>query len=120
MLFGQCNIAWIESETHRLLGMLQADAGATLPMGGTLIDDVFGNFPSWDGPAWCTNSCTPSKPTCRSHAPWLCLPRFAMPVQLPRSCRSSAWCLSSCIQPAGRQQARVPKVVSQHDLAIVA
>ncbi len=45
MLFGQCNIAWIESETHRLLGMLQAEAGATLPSGGTLIDDVFGSFP---------------------------------------------------------------------------
>jgi glycine cleavage system H lipoate-binding protein len=45
MLFGQCNIAWIESETHRLLGMLKAKAGATLPSGGTLIDDVFGNYP---------------------------------------------------------------------------
>lgn len=45
MLFGQCNIAWIESETHRLLEMLKAETGATLPSGGTLIDDVFGNFP---------------------------------------------------------------------------
>jgi glycine cleavage system H lipoate-binding protein len=45
MLFGQCNIAWIESETHRLLEMLKTEIGATLPSGGTLIDDVFGNYP---------------------------------------------------------------------------
>lgn len=45
MLFGQCNIAWIESETHRLLGMLEASAGVTLPSGGALIDDVFGHYP---------------------------------------------------------------------------
>ena len=45
MLFGQCNIAWIESETHRLMQMLKAATGATLPSGGTLIDDVFGNCP---------------------------------------------------------------------------
>ncbi len=45
MLFGQCNIAWIEGETHRLLGMMKAEAGANLPLGGALIDDVFGNFP---------------------------------------------------------------------------
>lgn len=45
MLFGQCNVAWIESETHRLLGMLEAGAGVTLPSGGALIDDVFGHYP---------------------------------------------------------------------------
>jgi glycine cleavage system H lipoate-binding protein len=45
MLFGHCNIAWIKSEIHRLLGMLEAETGATLPSGGTLIDDVFGNYP---------------------------------------------------------------------------
>ncbi len=45
MLFGHCNIAWISSEIHRLLGMLQAGNGATLPSGGTVIDDVFGNYP---------------------------------------------------------------------------
>jgi glycine cleavage system H lipoate-binding protein len=45
MLFGHCNIAWIKSETHRLLGMLEAKIGATLPSGGNVIDDVFGNYP---------------------------------------------------------------------------
>ena len=45
MLFGHCNIAWIKSEINRLLGMLEAEIGATLPSGGTLIDDVFGNYP---------------------------------------------------------------------------
>ena len=45
MLFGQCNIAWTESEITRLLGMLQTAAGVTLPSGGTLMDDVYGNYP---------------------------------------------------------------------------
>jgi glycine cleavage system H lipoate-binding protein len=45
MLFGHCNIAWITSEIHRLLGMMEAEIGATLPSGGTLMDDVFGNYP---------------------------------------------------------------------------
>ena len=45
MLFGQCNIAWIESEVHRLLEMLQTGAGGTLPAGGTLVADVYGNYP---------------------------------------------------------------------------
>ena len=45
MLFGQCNIAWTESEIIKLLGMLQAAPGAVLPDGGTLVDDVYGNYP---------------------------------------------------------------------------
>ncbi len=45
MLFGQCNIAWTESEIIKLLGMLQGAPGVTLPSGGTLIDDVYGNYP---------------------------------------------------------------------------
>ncbi len=45
MVFGQCNIAWTESEINRLLGMLQSGAGAVLPSGGTLMDDVYGNNP---------------------------------------------------------------------------
>lgn len=45
MLFGQCNIAWIECEVNKLLGMLQTAAGVTLPSGGALIDDVYGNYP---------------------------------------------------------------------------
>ncbi len=45
MLFGQCNIAWTESEIIKLLGMLQGEPGVTLPSGGTLVDDVYGNYP---------------------------------------------------------------------------
>lgn len=45
MLFGQCNIAWTESEIIKLLGMLQAAPGVTLPSGGALMDDVYGNYP---------------------------------------------------------------------------
>jgi glycine cleavage system H lipoate-binding protein len=45
MLFGQCNIAWTESEIIKLLGMLQAAPGVTLPSGGGLMDDVYGNYP---------------------------------------------------------------------------
>jgi glycine cleavage system H lipoate-binding protein len=45
MLFGQCNIAWTESEIIKLMGMLQAAPGIALPCGGALIDDVYGNYP---------------------------------------------------------------------------
>ena len=45
MLFGLCNIAWMEHETQRLLGMLESSAGVTLPSGGILIDDVYGAYP---------------------------------------------------------------------------
>lgn len=45
MLFGQCNIAWTESEIIKLLGMLQAVPGAFLPSGGSIVDDVYGNYP---------------------------------------------------------------------------
>lgn len=45
MVFGQCNIAWTESEIIKLLGMLQGAPGIILPTGGTLMDDVYGNYP---------------------------------------------------------------------------
>jgi glycine cleavage system H lipoate-binding protein len=45
MLFGQCNVAWMEHESQRLLGLLESAAGVTLPSGGVLIDDVFGAYP---------------------------------------------------------------------------
>ena len=45
MLFGQCNIAWTESEINKLLGMLQTASEVTLPSGGALMDDVYGNYP---------------------------------------------------------------------------
>ena len=45
MLFGQCNVAWVEHEYHRLLGMLGSSLGITQPCGGSIIDDVFGRYP---------------------------------------------------------------------------
>jgi len=45
MLFGQCNVAWIESESRNLLAMLESSAGVTLPSGGEIIDDVYGHYP---------------------------------------------------------------------------
>lgn len=45
MLYGQRNVAWIDNEAHKLLGMLESAAGVTLPSGGAIIDDVFGHFP---------------------------------------------------------------------------
>jgi glycine cleavage system H lipoate-binding protein len=50
LLFGEKNLAWINEESHQLLGLLEAAAGVTLPDGGALVDDVFGHFPQigWD------------------------------------------------------------------------
>jgi glycine cleavage system H lipoate-binding protein len=44
LLFGRRNAGWIENEAHKLLGMLASAAGATLHSGGTVIDDIFGNY----------------------------------------------------------------------------
>ena len=45
LLFGQRNVAWIENEAHKLLGMLESAAGVTLPSGGIIIDDIYGHYP---------------------------------------------------------------------------
>jgi len=45
LLFGRHNVAWIEQEAHKLLGLLETTAGVTLPSGGAIIDDVYGHFP---------------------------------------------------------------------------
>ena len=45
LLFDQGNAAWIEDESHKLLGMLESSVGATLHSGGTIIDDVYGHCP---------------------------------------------------------------------------
>ncbi len=45
MLFGRRNVAWIENEAHKLLGLLESSAGVTLPSGGTVLDDVYGHYP---------------------------------------------------------------------------
>jgi len=42
---GQANVAWIDQESHRLLNLMDTTVGATLPSGGTVIDDVYGNYP---------------------------------------------------------------------------
>jgi len=39
------NAAWIEKESCRLLNLMDTTAGATLPSGGGIIDDVFGHYP---------------------------------------------------------------------------
>jgi hypothetical protein len=45
LLSGRRNVAWIESESHSLLGLLESRAGLTLPAGGSIVDDVFGHYP---------------------------------------------------------------------------
>jgi glycine cleavage system H lipoate-binding protein len=42
---GEINAAWIDQESHRLLGLMDTTVGATLPDGGAIIDDVYGHFP---------------------------------------------------------------------------
>lgn len=50
LLYGEKNLTWIQQESQRLLGLLPANVGLTLPDGGSLVDDVFGHFPElgWD------------------------------------------------------------------------
>ncbi len=45
LCYGEDNAAWIDQETQRLLGMLSAAVGFSLPDGGSIIDDVLGHFP---------------------------------------------------------------------------
>jgi glycine cleavage system H lipoate-binding protein len=45
LLFGEKNLAWIQYESHKLLGMLASTAGVTLPDGGSVVEDIFGHFP---------------------------------------------------------------------------
>jgi glycine cleavage system H lipoate-binding protein len=42
---GIMNASWIDQESHRLLGLMSDVVGATLPDGGTIVDDVYGHFP---------------------------------------------------------------------------
>jgi glycine cleavage system H lipoate-binding protein len=43
--YGADNAAWIDQESHRLLQLMDTEIGVTLPSGGDIIDDVYGNFP---------------------------------------------------------------------------
>jgi glycine cleavage system H lipoate-binding protein len=45
LFFGEDNVTWIEQESQRLFYIMSNSAGATLPSGGAVIDDVFGHYP---------------------------------------------------------------------------
>ncbi len=45
MLFGQCNIAWIENESIGCWECCKSAVGMTLPSGGVIVDDVYGAYP---------------------------------------------------------------------------
>src|SRR5664280_2249920 len=45
LVHGEANATWIDEESHRLLHLMESTAGATLPTGGAIIDDFYGNFP---------------------------------------------------------------------------
>jgi glycine cleavage system H lipoate-binding protein len=44
LISGEDAVIWIEEETHRLLNLLDSRLGVTLPTGGAIIDDVYGNY----------------------------------------------------------------------------
>jgi len=45
LLYGEASAAWIDQESHRLLGLMETKVGITLPDGGAVIDDVYGHYP---------------------------------------------------------------------------
>ncbi|MCL4500962.1 MAG: hypothetical protein M1438_03775 [Deltaproteobacteria bacterium] len=45
LLSGEANVTWIDEESHRLMNLMDARAGLTLPDGGTVIDDLYGHYP---------------------------------------------------------------------------
>jgi glycine cleavage system H lipoate-binding protein len=45
LFYGESNVTWIDQEAHRLLYAVDTTVGATLPSGGAVIDDIYGNFP---------------------------------------------------------------------------
>ena len=44
LLTGEEALAWIDQESHRLLNIMETRVGVTLPDGGEVIDDVYGNY----------------------------------------------------------------------------
>jgi glycine cleavage system H lipoate-binding protein len=44
LISGEDAVIWIEEETHRLLNLLDSRLGVTLPTGGAIVDDVYGNY----------------------------------------------------------------------------
>jgi len=45
LFYGESNVTWIEQESQRLFYIMNTAVGATLPSGGTMIDDVYGHYP---------------------------------------------------------------------------
>lgn len=46
LCYGPDNVQWIDEETHRLLTLLDTKVGFTLQDGGSIVDDVYGHFPT--------------------------------------------------------------------------
>ena len=44
LLSGEDAVIWIDEESHRLLNLMDTRAGVTLPDGGAIVDDVYGNY----------------------------------------------------------------------------
>ena len=44
LLFGEEAVIWINQEARRLLNLMDTRAGVSLPDGGTIVDDVYGNY----------------------------------------------------------------------------
>jgi glycine cleavage system H lipoate-binding protein len=44
LLSGENAVIWIDQESHHLLNLLDTRVGVTLPDGGAIADDVFGNY----------------------------------------------------------------------------
>jgi glycine cleavage system H lipoate-binding protein len=44
LLSGEDAVSWIDKESHRLLSLMDTRAGVTLPDGGAIVDDVYGNY----------------------------------------------------------------------------
>lgn len=44
LISGEANVAWIDQESYRLLNLMEAEVGVTVPDGGTFIDDVYGHY----------------------------------------------------------------------------
>jgi glycine cleavage system H lipoate-binding protein len=44
LLFGEDAVIWIDEESHRLMNLMDTRAGVTLPDGGAIADDVYGNY----------------------------------------------------------------------------
>ena len=44
LISGEAIATWINAESHRLLNLMETRAGVTLPDGGSIVDDVYGQY----------------------------------------------------------------------------